>query len=64
MQATKITLPGNVFSAGAGVKYLLNRNLYLGGAYSYQQRNSIGTAAGRSYAQSIFDTAGQHAALN
>jgi hypothetical protein len=41
----------NTFSAGAGCKYLLNRNLYLGGSYGYYQRNS--TATGASYAQSI-----------
>lgn len=43
----------NVFSAGAGVKYLLSRNLYLGGSFSYQQRTSSGTAAGAPYAQNI-----------
>jgi len=43
----------NVFTAGAGVKYLVNRNLYLGGTYTYQQRSSSGTAAGSPYAQSI-----------
>jgi len=43
----------NVFTAGAGVKYLVNRNLYLGGTYTYQQRSSTGTAAGSPYAQSI-----------
>jgi hypothetical protein len=46
-----ISRSDNIFSVGAGVKYLLNRNLYLGGSYSYQQRNS--TAIGSSYAQSI-----------
>jgi hypothetical protein len=49
-----ISRTDNVFSAGAGVKYLLNRNLYLGGSYSYQQRASSGIAAGVPYAQSIF----------
>jgi hypothetical protein len=43
----------NVLSAGASVKYLLNRNLYLGASYSYQQRTSGGSAAGTPYAQSI-----------
>jgi hypothetical protein len=43
----------NVLSAGAGVRYLLNRNLYLGGTYTYQQRTSSGTAAGTPYTQSI-----------
>ena len=36
----------NALSAGASVKYLLNRNFYLGGSYTYQQRSSTGTAAG------------------
>jgi hypothetical protein len=43
----------NVFSAGAGVRYLLNRNLFLAGSYSYQQRTSSGNAAGTGYSQSI-----------
>jgi hypothetical protein len=42
----------NIFTAGVGVKYLLDRNLYLGGSYNYQQRNS--TIIGSSYTQSIF----------
>jgi hypothetical protein len=43
----------NVLSAGASVKYLLNRNLYVGGSYTYQQRSSSGTALGAPYAQNI-----------
>ena len=43
----------DVFSAGVGIKYLLNRNLYLGGSYSYQQRASSGTTPGAPYMQSI-----------
>jgi hypothetical protein len=43
----------NVFSAGAGIRYLLNRNLFLAGSYSYQQRTSSGTSAGTPYSQSI-----------
>jgi hypothetical protein len=43
----------NLFSAGAGVKYLLNRNLYLGGSFTYQQRISGGTAATTPYTQNI-----------
>jgi hypothetical protein len=46
-----ISRTDDVFSVGTGFKYLLNRNLYLGGSYAYQQRSS--TAAGGSYAQSI-----------
>jgi hypothetical protein len=40
-----------ILSTGLGIKYLANRNLYLGGTYTYQQRNS--TLAGASYNQSI-----------
>jgi hypothetical protein len=43
----------NIFSTGAGFKYLVNRNLYLGGSYSFQQRNSSGTSAGIPFTQSI-----------
>ena len=48
-----ISRTDNVFSAGVGIKYLLNRNLYLGGSYSYQQRASSGTTPGAPYMQSI-----------
>ena len=41
----------NFFNVGAGFKYLVNRNLFLGGSYSYQQRSS--TLAGGSYRQNI-----------
>jgi hypothetical protein len=43
----------NIISAGAAVRYLLNRNLYLAGSYSYQKRTSSGSAAGLPYSQSI-----------
>jgi hypothetical protein len=46
-----VSLTNNIFSVGAGFKYLLDRNLYLGGFYNYQQRNS--TAAGSSYTQNV-----------
>jgi hypothetical protein len=46
-----VSLTNNIFSVGVGFKYLLNRNLYLGGSYNYQQRNS--TPAGSSYTQNI-----------
>jgi hypothetical protein len=46
-----ITRTDNVFTAGAGLKYLVNRNLFLGGFYSYYQRNS--TLSGISYTQNI-----------
>jgi hypothetical protein len=41
----------NFFTAGAGFRYLVNRYLFLGGSYSYQQR--ISTASGSSYSQSV-----------
>jgi hypothetical protein len=41
----------NVFSAGGGVRYLINRNLFLGGTYTYLQRNS--SVSGLSYTQNI-----------
>ncbi|MGH7032056.1 MAG: outer membrane beta-barrel protein [Stellaceae bacterium] len=43
----------NVFTVGIGMKYLLTRDLYLGAAYSYQQRASNGSAAGLPYSQSV-----------
>jgi hypothetical protein len=46
-----ITRTDNVLTAGASLRYLLNRNLYLGAAYTYQQRSS--NVAGVSYSQSI-----------
>ena len=35
-----ITRTDNFFTASAGLKYLVNRNLFLGGAFSYYQRSS------------------------
>jgi hypothetical protein len=46
-----ITRTDNVFIAGAGVRYLVNRNLFLGGSFSYYQRSS--TLTGASYTQNI-----------
>jgi hypothetical protein len=46
-----ITRSDNVFTGGAGFKYLVDRNLFLGGSYSYYQRSS--TVAGASYTQNI-----------
>ncbi len=43
----------NVLSAGASIKYLLSRNLYLAGSYGYLQRTSSGINAGTPYSQSI-----------
>lgn len=48
-----ISRTDDAFSAGAGVKYLVNRNLYLSGTYNYQQRSSSGTAGVSPFAQSI-----------
>lgn len=44
----------HVFSAGTNVRYLLNRNFYLGGSFAHLQRASTGPSAGTPYAQSIF----------
>ena len=46
-----ITRTDNVFTAGTGLKYIVNRNLFLGGSFSYNQRSS--TAAGNSFTQNI-----------
>jgi hypothetical protein len=46
-----ITRTDNVFTAGGGLTYLINRNLFLGGSFSYYQRSS--TAAGSSYSQNV-----------
>lgn len=46
-----ISRTDNTFSVGVGAKYLLNRNLYLGGFYNYQQRSSSGTVATTRYTQ-------------
>jgi hypothetical protein len=46
-----ITRTDNVFTVGAGVRYLVNRNLFLGGSFSYYQRSS--TLAGASFNQNI-----------
>jgi len=45
------TRTDNLFSAGAGFRYLVNRNLFLGGTYSYLQRSS--SLSGASYTQNI-----------
>lgn len=41
----------NIISSAVGFKYLASRNLYLGGTYTYQQRNS--TLSNASYTQNI-----------
>ena len=41
----------NVFGADAGFKYLVNRNLFLGGSYAWLRRSS--TLSGASYTQNI-----------
>ena len=42
----------NVLSAGAGIRYLVNPNLFLGGTYSFQRRDT--TLVGSSYTQNVF----------
>jgi hypothetical protein len=46
-----ISRTDDVFTAGAGVRYLINRNLFLGGSFTHYQRNS--TLAGASYSQNV-----------
>jgi hypothetical protein len=46
-----ITRTDNVYTAGAGVRYLVNRYLFLGGTVNFQQRTS--TAPGNSYTQYV-----------
>jgi hypothetical protein len=46
-----ITRTDNVFTAGAGLKYMANRYLFLGGSFSYYQRSS--TAAATSFSQNL-----------
>jgi hypothetical protein len=41
----------NVFGGSAGLRYLINRNLFLGGNYAWLRRNS--TLSGSSYTQNI-----------
>jgi hypothetical protein len=43
----------NIYTIGAGAKYLLNRHLYLGMNYSFQHRDSSGAAAINSYDNNI-----------
>jgi hypothetical protein len=44
----------HVYGLGAGAKYLMNRNLYLGATWNFYKRNSSGTAQGVSFYQNIF----------
>ena len=44
----------NDYLVGTGVKYLLNRNLYLGGTYVYERRYSTGAAAINAFSRNIF----------
>jgi hypothetical protein len=46
-----ITRTDNVFTIGAGARYLVNRNLFLGGSFSYYQRNS--TISRASFSQNV-----------
>ena len=43
----------NEFDAGLGVKYLVQRNLYLGATYTFGHRDSSGSFPGQSYTQNI-----------
>jgi hypothetical protein len=46
-----ISRTDNVYGAGAGVTYFVNRHLFLGGSFSYYKRSS--TAAQSSYTQNV-----------
>jgi hypothetical protein len=46
-----ITRTDSVFTAGVGVRYLVNRNLFAGSSFSYYQRSS--TFAGGSFTQNV-----------
>jgi hypothetical protein len=48
-----ITRTDNYYSAGAGVKYLLIRNLYLGGTYTFQRLRSNGEGEAVPYDRNI-----------
>lgn len=48
-----ISRTDNVLSAGFNMKYLINRNLYVGPFYTFQKRTSSGSLAGLPYSQSI-----------
>ncbi len=48
-----ISRTDNILSVGFNVKYLLNRHLYVGPFFTYQNRTSSGNAAGLPYSQSI-----------
>jgi hypothetical protein len=48
-----ITRSDNYYSAGAGVKYLLIRNLYLGGTYTWQRLKSNGASEATPYDRNI-----------
>jgi hypothetical protein len=44
----------DIYSIGAGAKYLMNRNLYLGFTWTFQRRDSSGTQSTTGYSQNIF----------
>ncbi len=44
----------NIYSIGAGGKYLMNRYLYLGLSWTFQRRDSTGAQQTTSYSQNIF----------
>ena len=46
-----ITRTDNIFVLGAGFRYQVNRNLFLGGEFSYAEQNSTG---GRPFTQNVF----------
>jgi hypothetical protein len=51
-----VDLTSNVYGAGIGAKYLLNRHLYLGATYNYDHRDPSGSASSflQAYSRNIF----------
>jgi hypothetical protein len=49
-----ITRTDNIYSAGAGAKYLFTRNFYFGGSYIFQKVDSTGQGAMVPYTNNIF----------
>jgi hypothetical protein len=44
----------NRFDIGAGLRYLVNNNVYVGGSYTFTRRNSDGTDATGGFARNLF----------
>jgi hypothetical protein len=49
-----ISRTDHVYGVGGGLKYFVNRNLYIAASYNFQERSSTGLSTGIPYRQSIF----------